>query len=375
MAQRVYLDHNASTPVDPRVSDAMTNALRLYGNPSSIHREGRDARALVDEARVSVAALLDCDHRGLTFTSGGTESINLAVMGYARANRAAGNHIVTTAMEHSAVLNACHQLEREGFEVTYLQPSVSGLIDPRQVKDALRSNTILVSVMLANNEVGTIQPVREMAEAARGVCVHTDAVQALGKIPVSPAALGVSLLSVSAHKIYGPKGSGALYAAPGVELQPLLRGGSHERGLRAGTENTVAVHGFGTAARLLVEEGLPDLLPLRQRLEDGLAASTVRILCKETPRLPNTVNFFSENWPGESMVMAFDLQGFAVSNGSACAAGIIEPSHVVLALGYNEVVARSVIRVSVGKWTLSSDIDGFLHAVQKFERIGPGVRA
>ncbi|HSP06290.1 MAG TPA: aminotransferase class V-fold PLP-dependent enzyme, partial [Acidobacteriota bacterium] len=187
--------------------------------------------------------------------------------------------------------------------------------------------------------------------------------------------LGVDLLSVSAHKIYGPKGVGALYCAPGIDVQPLLRGGSHERGLRAGTENTAAIHAFGVAARLLVDEGLPNLMPLRQRLEDGLAATAVRVLCRESPRLPNTVNFYSEAWPGESMVMAFDLEGFAVSNGSACSAGVIEPSHVVLALGYNETVARSVIRVSAGKYTEIGEIDQFLRAVEKFETTRPGVRA
>lgn len=375
--KRIYLDYNASTPIDPRVAEAVAWALQLRGNPSSIHREGREARSLVDEARASIAALLRCDHRGLIFTSGGTESNNLGVLGFARANRAKGNHIITTAIEHSAVLNSCHQLEREGFEITYVAPSREGMIDPAVIEAAFKAGTILVSVMLANNEIGTIQPVREIADRARaiGIVTHTDAVQAFGKIDVSPQDLGVDLLSVSAHKIYGPKGAGALYCAAGLDLQPLLRGGSHERGLRAGTENAPAIHGFGVAARLLNEEGLPELLPLRQQLEEGLARTNIRVLCASSPRLPNTVNFYSETWPGESMVMAFDLDGFAVSNGSACAAGVIEPSHVILALGYNELVARSVIRISLGKWTRPADIVEFLGAVQKFETIGPGVRA
>ena len=377
MDRRIYLDYNASTPMDPRVFQAVVDALRSYGNPSSIHSEGRDARALVDQARIELAALMRCDHHGIIFTSGGTESINLAVLGYARANQEKGRHIVTSSIEHSAVLNSCHQLEREGFEVTYVAPSSGGTVDPARVEAALRPDTILVSVMLANNEIGTVQPLRELAglARARGIRIHTDAVQALGKIDVCPGELGADLLSVSAHKIYGPKGAGALYCAAGVELQPLSRGGSHERGLRAGTENTAAICGFGVAARLLAEEGLPDLLPLRQQLENGLSKMSLRVLCRESPRLPNTVNFYSEAWPGESMVMAFDLQGFSVSNGSACAAGIIEPSHVVLALGYNEAVARSVIRVSVGKYTESGEIDRFLRAVEKFETTGPGVRA
>lgn len=375
--KRIYLDYNASTPMDSRVIREIGLALEQAGNPSSVHHEGREARALVDNARVSVAGLMGCDHRGIVFTSGGTESNNLAIMGYARANRSRGNHIITTTIEHSAVLNACHQLEREGFNVTYVQPSSQGMIDPQAVQAALKDETILVSVMLANNEIGTIQPVCEIGALAHaaGIRMHTDAVQALGKIPVSPDALNADLLSVSAHKIYGPMGAGALYCAAGIDLEPLLRGGSHERGLRAGTENAAAIHGFGVAARILLEEGLPDLLPLRNRLEAGLSRTSVRILCRESPRLPNTVNFYSVNWPGESMVLAFDLEGFAISNGSACAAGIIEPSHVILALGYNESVAGSVIRVSLGKSTLPEEIDAFLGAVEKFERIGPGVRA
>ena len=357
--KRIYLDYNASTPMDPRVVREMRSALEQAGNPSSVHHEGREARALVDDARVSIAELMSCDHRGITFTFGGTESNNLALMGYARANRSRGNHIVTTAIEHSAVLNACHQLEREGFNVTYVAPSAEGMIDPRHMRSGVRSDTILVSVMLANNEIGTLQPVAEIAQLAHaaGVRLHTDAVQALGKIAVSPDALNADLLSVSAHKIYGPKGAGALYCAAGIDLDPLLRGGSHERGLRAGTENSAAIHGFGVAARILVEDGLPDTLPLRTQLETGLSRTSVRILCSESPRLPNTVNFYSENWPGESMVLAFDLEGFAVSNGSACAAGVIEPSHVIRALGYNEIVARSVIRISFGKWTRPPEID------------------
>jgi cysteine desulfurase len=347
----------------------MARANAIFGNPSSIHAEGREARGLIDDARVALAKVLNCDHRQIVFTSGGTESINLAILGSARANADRGRHVITTSIEHSAVLNACRQLDQENFAITYVAPTPDGLMDPNSVATAIRPDTVLISVMLANNEVGALQPVAEIAALARerGVAVHCDAVQALGKIPVDVSGLGVDLLSISGHKIYGPKGIGALYHSPQVELQPLLRGGSHEAGLRAGTENVAGVYGFGIAASLLSDEGLPDLVQLREHLEEGLSRTSMRILCKKTPRLPNTVNFYSEAWLGESMVMAFDLEGISVSNGSACSSGIIEPSHVILALGYNEEVARSVIRVSFGKFTTLEEIDYFLQVVGHLE--------
>jgi cysteine desulfurase len=372
MPSRVYLDYNSSTPLDRRVREAMLDAECHFGNPSSIHAEGREARALIDEARLSVARLLGCDHRRLVFTSGGTEANNLAILGAARANKFRGDHLVTTAIEHSSVLNAFHQLEREGFRVTYLAPDHNGLIDPRRVAGALLPETILVSVMMANNEIGTIQEVKEIARLAheQGVIVHTDAVQALGKIAVQVEEVGADLVSISAHKIYGPKGVGALYYDVSVTLVSLLRGGTHEGGLRAGTENAVGIHGFGVAAEILIKDGIPDLLPLRVRLEDGLTQTPLNIICREAPRLPNTTNFYSKSWLGESMVMAFDLEGVSVSNGSACSAGIIEPSHVILSLGYNEDVARSVIRVSSGKFTTQNEIDRFLEVVGRLHGLG-----
>jgi len=366
---RVYVDYNASTPLDPRVQEEMTRVLRLCGNPSSIHEEGREARNLIDEARVAIGALLNCDHRRIVFTSGGTESNNLAILGAARANASRGRHIITSAIEHSAVLNACHQLEREGFEATYVQPTPDGMIELQSVENAIRNDTILISIMMANNEVGTLQPIAEIAKLAHdhNVLIHTDAVQALGKVPVKIDELPVDLLSISAHKIYGPKGAGALYVNAGCEIAPLLRGGSHEAGLRAGTENVAAIHGFGIAANLLAKEGLPQLLPLREKLEAGLSQSSMNVLCKTAPRLPNTVNFYSESWLGESMVMAFDLAGIAVSNGSACSSGIIEPSHVITALGYNDQIARSVIRISFGKFTSEEDVDYCLQVIQHLD--------
>jgi cysteine desulfurase len=371
-SSRVYLDCNATTPLDPRVRQEMVRVLDLYGNPSSIHLEGRQARALVDEARVQLGRLLRCDGKRVVFTSGGTEANNLAVLGAARSRTALGRHIVTTAIEHSSVLNPCGVLQKAGFEVTRVSPNRDGLIETQAVVDALRTDTILVSVMTANNEIGTLQPVGEIAARTRerGILLHTDAVQAAGKIPLDVEDLGVDLLSVSSHKIYGPKGAGALYCTPQVDLRPLLTGGSHERGLRAGTENVPAIHGLGVAARLLAEEGLPATQPLRDRLQAGLIRRSMTVLCPNSPRLPNTVNFYSTSWIGESMVMAFDLEGFAVSNGSACSAGVIEPSHVILSLGYNEEVARSVVRVSLGKFTTESEIEEFLAAVDRLASCG-----
>ncbi|MCI0414040.1 cysteine desulfurase [bacterium] len=375
MKPRIYLDYNASTPLDPRIAREMAEKMNVFGNPSSVHAEGRESRALVDEARVHVGRLLNCNHRQILFTSGGTEANNLAIMGTARANQDRGKHIITSAIEHSSVKNVCGELAREGYEITYVHPRSNGVIDSNDVAVAMREDTILITIMLANNEIGTIQPVQQICSLARarGIPVHTDAVQAVGKIPVDVEALGCDLLSISAHKIYGPKGVGALYFSESISLTPQIRGGSHEKGLRAGTENVAGIHALGFAAKILVEEGLPELLPLRQRLEAGLARTSMKILCEDAPRLPNTVNFYAPNWPGESLVMAFDLEGIAVSNGSACSAGVIEPSHVISALGYNDVIARSVIRVSLGKFTKPEEIDVLLRVIQGLEGGGVGL--
>lgn len=372
---RIYLDHCASTPVDPRVAEAIASAMRNSGNPSSIHAEGRQARALVDQARTSLAKLLGCDHRQLIFTSGGTEANNLAIVGSARASAGKGRHLITSSIEHSSVLNPFARLEKEGFAVTYVRPYADGVIRLDDIRGAIRPDTVLISIMLANNEIGTIQPISEIVLLAheKGILVHTDAVQVPGKIPLDISKLGADLVSVSAHKMYGPKGVGALYAALGTPVEPLLRGGTHESGLRAGTENVAGIHGFGVAAELLLKEGIPDLRSLRDTLEQGLESTSMRILCKDSPRLPGVTNFYSEGWLGESMVMAFDLEGIAVSNGSACASGIIEPSHVIMSLGYNEDVARSVIRVSLGKFTTAREIERFVQVVHHIEGVGRGV--
>ena len=373
MKPRIYFDYNASTPLDPRVAREMIEKLSVFGNPSSVHAEGREARALVDEARIHVGCLLNCNHRQILFTSGGTEANNLAIQGVAHANRERGKHIITSAIEHSSVKNACRELAREGYEITTIMPLPNGVIDSNDVAAAIRDDTVLITIMLANNEIGTIQPIQQICALAkpRGIPVHTDAVQAVGKIPVDVEALGCDLLSISAHKFYGPKGTGALYYDESISLAPMMKG-SHEKGLRAGTENVVGIHALGLAAKLLVEEGLPELLPLRQKLESGLAQTSVKIICEDAPRLPNTVNFYAPQWPGESLVMGFDLEGIAVSNGSACSAGIIEPSHVISALGYNDLIARSVIRVSLGKFTKPEEIDVLLGVIHGLDGGGVG---
>ncbi|PWT89656.1 MAG: cysteine desulfurase NifS [Acidobacteria bacterium] len=369
MNRRVYLDNNATTPLDPLVQKEMAHALSVHGNPSSIHAEGREARAFIDDARVAVGRLLQCDHRQIVFTSGGTEANNLAVLGAARANADRGRHIITSSIEHSSILNACHQLESEGFEVTYVAPTPDGIIEPKAIAQAIRPGTILITIMMANNEVGTIQPITEIGSLAKQhqILFHTDAVQALGKIPVVIDELNVDLLSVSAHKIYGPKGVGALYHRANISVMPLQRGGTHENGLRPGTENAPAIHAFGVAASILNKEGAPGLIGLRQKIEADLENTSMKVICQNAPRLPNTINFYSDSWLGESMVMAFDLEGIAVSNGSACSSGIIESSHVIRALGYNEDVSRSVIRVSLGKFNTEQDIDYFLRVVHDLE--------
>jgi cysteine desulfurase len=373
MKPRIYFDYNASTPLDPRVAREMIEKMSVFGNPSSVHAEGREARALVDEARIHVGRLLNCDYRQILFTSGGTEANNLAIQGVARANRERGKHIITSAIEHSSVKNACRELSREGFEITAIRPLPNGVIDSNDVAAAMRDDTVLITIMLANNEIGTIQPIQQICALAkqRGIPVHTDAVQAVGKILVDVEALGCDLLSISAHKFYGPKGTGALYYDESIPLAPMMKG-SHEKGLRAGTENVVGIYALGLAAKLLVEEGLPELLPLRLKLESGLAKTSVKIICEDAPRLPNTVNFYAPHWPGESLVMGFDLEGIAVSNGSACSAGIIEPSHVISALGYNHLIARSVIRVSLGKFTKPKEIDVLLGVIHGLEGGGVG---
>ncbi len=372
--RRVYLDHAATTPVHPDVAAAMQRALAEgWGNPSSAHAFGREARRLVEDAREEVAALIGARPQEVVFTSGGTEADNLAILGVARLARekGRGDHVVTSLVEHHAVLHACEYLEkREGFRVTYLPVDGHGMVDPDDLRRALTDRTVLVSVMLANNEVGTIQPVRELAAIARerGVPFHTDAVQAAGQIPVDVGELGVDLLSLSAHKIYGPKGVGALYVRRGLRLEPLLHGGGQERRLRPGTENVPGIVGLGAAARLARAE-LPRLgervAALRERLIAGVLdrIPDARLNGHPERRLPGNANVSVRYVEGEAILLNLDLKGVAASSGSACAAGSTEPSHVLVAMGLPEHEARGALRFSLGRENTEADVDYVLEVL------------
>ena len=362
--RRVYLDHAATTPVRPEVRERVARVMAdQWGNPSSLHFAGRAARAVIDEARGQVAALVGCEPREIIFTASGSEADNLAIKGVAMAYRERGRHIVTTAVEHHAVLHACAALERMGFEVTYVPVDAEGRVDPDAVVAALRPDTLLVSVMLVNNEVGTIQPVAEIARRARerGVLVHTDAVQAAGVLPLRVDELGVDLLSLSAHKMGGPKGVGALFVRRGTQLLPLIDGGGQERRLRAGTENTPAIAGFGLAAELAAREQparAARLERLRRQLEEGIRARVpgARIHGAGAPRAPHISNIGLPGITADTLLIQLDLEGVAASSGSACSAGTPEPSHVLQAMGLTEEEAFSAVRFSLGDGTTEEDI-------------------
>lgn len=367
---RVYLDSNATTPLHPEVLEAMLPFLReQHGNPSSIHHAGHEAKHALEAARRSVAALLGCTARRIVFTGGGSEADNLAVKGVALASRHAGEHIVTSAVEHPAVLESCRALERFGFAVTYVGVDREGLVDPDAVAEAITERTILVSVMHANNETGAIQPIERIAEIARarGVPVHTDAVQAIGKLDVDVERLGVDLLTVSAHKLGGPKGIGALYVRRGVELAPLVAGGGQERGLRAGTENVAATVGFGTACVLVPEwrARMDETARLRDLLQAGIERLVpgARLNGPVRERLANTLNMTLPGIRGESLVYGLDRLGIALSSGSACKAGRPDPSHALLAMGLSEEEAHCSVRLSLGGETTGEEIDTTLAAL------------
>jgi cysteine desulfurase NifS len=363
MKRRIYLDHNATTPMDPEVVKTVAECTeRCFGNPSSIHAPGNEARFIVESARRQVAQLLNCTARRIVFTSGGSESDNLAIKGIAFARRGIGNHIITTAIEHSAVLGACKWLEEQGYRVTRLPVSREGLIDPGDLEAALTADTTLVSVMAANNETGALQPIADLARLARrhGALFHTDAVQAVGKIPIDVQQLDVDLLTLSGHKIHGPKGVGALYIRTGVTLDPLVHGGKQEHGLRAGTENVPGIAGLGKAAELAIQR-LPEMdriQSMRDRLEEGIKG-IVPDARRNGPqeRLPNTVNLTLPGMRGESVVLALDHLGVALSSGSACRAGAPEPSHALLAMGLSSEEAHCALRFSLGRGNTKKEID------------------
>ncbi|MBW8060187.1 MAG: aminotransferase class V-fold PLP-dependent enzyme, partial [Solirubrobacterales bacterium] len=370
--RQVYLDNNATTPLHPEVLEAMLPFLRDdYGNPSSIHSVGYRARRAMDDGLKEIGALLGCTPRRLVLTGGGSEADNLAIKGAARARRAVGNHLVTSAIEHPAVLEACRRLERMGFEVTYVGVDAEGLVDPKEVLEAIGPRTTLVSVMHANNEVGSVQPIAEIAAIARerGVLFHTDAVQSAGKLALEVDRLGVDLLSLSAHKIDGPKGVGALYVRRGVELEALVDGGGQQQGLRGGTENVPGIVGFGAACRLAKQRqsDWERVRALRDRLQAGVerALPGAALNGPEHQRLPNTLSMRLPGIRGESLVYGMDRLGVALSSGSACKAGHPDPSHVLLAMGLSEEEAHGSVRFSLGHETTGEDVEAALTALTR----------
>lgn len=368
---RIYLDYAATTPTHPEVVQAMLPYFtEVFGNPSSIYSCGQEAKGAVEEARDNVAALIGAMGEEIVFTSGGTEADNFALKGIAYANESRGNHIITTTIEHHAVIETCGFLEKRGFQVTYLPVDEYGLVDPQDVKRAITSKTILISVIYANNEVGTIEPIEEIGKIAReaGIYFHTDAVQAVGHIPIDVDRLGVDLLSLSAHKLCGPKGIGALYIRQGTKLLAFLHGGSQEGKRRASTENVPGIVGLGRAvelARQEMDEEAERLTYLRDKLTKGILERIDHSQLNGHPvrRLPNNVNVSISFVEGESMCLNLDLQGICVSTGSACSSSSLEPSHVLLALGISPEAAHSSLRLTLGKWTNEGEIDQVLEAL------------
>lgn len=364
-ARSVYLDHSATTPLDRRVLEAMAPYQgALFGNPNSIHAWGRAARTAVEDARSAVATLLGADAREVIFTGGGSEADNLAIKGVAFAHREKGRHLITSAVEHHAVIDVFRWLEKEGFEVSVLPVDATGRVRLEDLQKALRDDTILVSVMYANNEIGTVQPVEALGALcrSRGVLFHTDAVQVAGHLPVDFETLPIDLFTVSAHKMYGPKGVGALVVRKGVRLEPLIHGGGQERGIRSGTENVAGIVGFGSAARLAGERlaagGHLRETALRDRLLEGiLAFDDVLLTGHRSERLPFHVSVCIRFIEGEALLLRLDAAGIGASSGSACTSGSLEPSAVLLALGLDHATAHGSLRLSLGKDTTEADVD------------------
>lgn len=369
--RRIYLDHSATTPVRTEVATAVMEYMTgKYGNPSSVHSFGREAKAALEKARGQVAALINAQPEEIIFTSGGTESDNLAIIGVARANAIRGKHIITSAIEHHAVLDTCKALEKEGFRVTYLPVDAYGQISLADLEAAITDDTILISIMHVNNEVGTIQPIAEIGRIARerGVLFHTDAVQSLGKIPVDVKAQNIDLLSGSGHKIYGPKGTGFLYMRKGVRLKNLVHGGGQERKKRSGTENLPGIVGLGVAAELAaaeMETEMKRLAALRDKLIKGLQEKIphVRLNGHPTERIATNANLSFEYVEGESLLLSLDLKGIAASSGSACTSGSLEPSHVLTAMGLCHELAHGSVRFTLGKDNTEEDIDYVLEVM------------
>jgi len=370
---RIYLDYAATTPMRPEVVDAMEPFFNdSFGNPSSIHTYGQQAKAALDNARDIIANGIGADSSEVTFTSGGTEADNLALIGVMMANRDKGNHLITTQIEHDAILNSAKFLELIGMRATYLPVDKYGQVSAQQVAEAIEPDTVLVSVMHANNEVGTIQPIEAISAVTKekGVLLHTDCVQTFGQLPVNVDRLGADLISLSSHKIYGPKGIGALYIRNGVSIQPVLHGGGQERAKRSGTENVPAIVGFGEAARILFnvrESESKRLTTLRDliRFEIERRIPNVKLNGHPTDRLPNNVNYSFAGVEGQALLLNLDLAGIAASSGSACSAGSVEPSHVLKALNLPDFYIRSALRLSLGRLTREADISEVLEVLEK----------
>jgi cysteine desulfurase len=373
MKERIYLDNSATTRVDDLVLEAMLPCFRdNFGNASSVHLFGQEARAVVEDARRSVAELLGADTREIVFTSGGTESDNAALWGIFRSGGRPGNHIITTKIEHPAILATCKALENSGAEVTLVPVDSSGCVDPKAIEAVIREGTILISVMHANNETGVIQPIEEISEISRkrGIPLHTDAVQSVSKISTNVRDLNIDLLSMSGHKIHGPKGIGVLYIRKGTRIAPFMTGGAHERKRRAGTENVPAIAGLGAAARL-ARERLPEMQTrvsrLRERIEQyAMTRIPGTRVNGQGARLPNITNLSFDGLEGEAAVIALDLEGIAISTGSACASGSLEPSHVLIAMGLRPEIVQGSLRFSLCYHNTEQEID---KALQKLESV------
>jgi len=376
----IYLDYNATTPMDPRALESMIPYMReYYGNPSSIHSYGSKAKAALDESRERVSELIRTKPKEIVFTSGGSESNNSAIIGAAFALKEKGNHLITTEIEHASILETFRFLGNHGFKLTLLGVDHHGLIDVDELRESITDETILVSVMFANNETGVVMPINEIAALVKekGIIFHTDAIQALGKMDINLNDISVDMLSVSSHKIYGPKGVGAIYIKTGLRIDPFIHGGGQERGRRSGTENVPAIVGFGKACEIVKEELKSQksevrIKEMRDRLHNGITDKIDCLKLNGHPekRLPNTLNLSFEDVEGESLVINLDLEGIAVSTGSACSEGNVDPSHVLLAMGLSKQQASSSIRFSFGRFNEEKDVDRVLEVLPRIvERI------